>query len=76
MLANSRLRPHPCARPGWCVLQGTYLPASVAEDLAAMQQHAELLAAMERLRGLVAAAGELRGRLASRPSMSLPRWGC
>lgn len=35
---------------GWHVLQGSYLPATAADDLHAMQEHAELKEAMGQLR--------------------------
>lgn len=34
----------------WRVLQGSYLPAAVADDLHAMQEHGQLKEAMEQLR--------------------------
>lgn len=44
--------PCPAASAGWRVLQGSYLPAAVADDLQAMQQHAELKEATDQLRRL------------------------
>lgn len=58
------------------MLQGTYLPASVADDLLAMQEHQELVAAMAQLQQLFEAAGGFRQELAGRASISsMPRRG-
>lgn len=47
--------PRPAARrAGWRVLQGTFLPSGVAEDLAQMQAHPALKAATQRLQALYA----------------------
>eukprot|EP00887_Chlorella_sp_A99_P002368 scaffold10.g2368.t1 len=54
--------------PGWRVVQGTFLPASVADELAAMQQHPELRAAMRDLRELYEAGRDTRTRLLERMS--------
>jgi hypothetical protein len=63
----------PALSAGWRVLQGTYLPAAVADDLQGMQQHRELLAAMNQLRALYSAAQDCRSRMTARTAARLPR---
>lgn len=58
---------------GWRVLQGTYLPAAVAEELQAMQQHGKLLEAMGQLQALYVAAQAFGQRTAARTVSRLPR---
>ena len=55
------------------MLQGTYLPAAVAEELHAMQLHGELLEAMGQLQALYVAAQAFRQRTAARAVSRLPR---
>ena len=58
--------------PAWHVVQGTFLPASVADDLEAMQNHRELHAAEAALKGIWEAARAARGGLLERASVQLP----
>lgn len=55
-------------------LQGSFLPASVAEELAQMQQHEEVVEAGEVLRQLYQDLSSAREDLVRRTSMRLPRW--
>jgi hypothetical protein len=81
MLARSQVRPPArlpaclpaCLPAGWRVLQGTYLPAAVAEELQGMQQHMELREAMNQLQALYSAAQDCRSRMAARTVARLPR---
>lgn len=55
------------------MLQGTYLPAAVAEDLHDFQQHTQLRDAMQRLRELYGQLSAVRRRLTSHASVRVPR---
>ncbi|KAI3431392.1 hypothetical protein D9Q98_004446 [Chlorella vulgaris] len=61
--------------PGWRVLQGTFLPAAVAQDLHDMQEHEDVLAAMARLQQLVRETEDYRRRLTASASMRMTSGG-